>query len=383
MDSKSKKIKRKIASGPGIPSKEGESDELRRIRLEKQYLGDPFISEGSVFCFPLLDLMYGPIGGNDYKIIALYVYSKNGALYGAISGDEDHLFFMNKKKLMMDLGKVGNKKINENSIKSVNNFVYFSVTDSENNTTILKHDADTDHIDHYSLNYFGPIEETNAVIEGESFIESAFNNWDKNIYYLSKTRKVFKLNIDKENLNVIVELEKESSKAFCCDDNGNIFGVLHGGEILRFNISERKFYKTGKLVPSQKGREYLAGARKMIFREGVIYGCTSQDNYLFKYDICRNEIFNFGRPDENYDLRSFIVKDDGSIFGATSTVNRGLGNLFKYNKNGFKDLGNIVGYRPKNGFCHEPSVMVLGNDGEIFIGDNDNRSNLYIYFPKF
>ena len=37
---------------------------------------------------------------------------------------------------------------------------------------------------------------------------------------------------------------------------------------------------------------------------------------------------------------------------------------------------------PTMGYCHEPSIMVLGSEGEIFIADGDNRSKLFIYFPR-
>lgn len=383
MNSKNKEIKRRTASGPGIPSKEGESAENRKIRLNRQYLGHPFITEGSVFCFPLLDFVQGPIEVNDYKIVSLVIYKKNGVLYGATSGDEDYLLFMDKKKLIVNLGKVEGKRINKNSLSIADNsFLYFAASDDKNNTIILKHDVDTDYTDQYPLDYFGPIEETSVHIQNEFFIESFFNKWDKNIYFLSESGKIFKLDVEKEKLEMIFKLDEGFSKTFCCDEVGNLYGALYGGEIFQFNISENDLITTGKSIPSQKGREYLAGIRKMILMDGIIFGCTSQDSYLFKYDISNNEVFNFGKPDENYDIRSIAVEKDGRIYGTTTTEKRGLGHLFVYGENGFRDLGNIVGYRPTNGWCNEPSIMVLGNDGEIFIADGDNRSKLFVYFPK-
>ncbi len=383
MNAKNEKIKRRTATGPGIPSKEGESPEIRKIRLDRQYLGQPFITEGSVFCFPLLDLIQGPIEENNYRIVSMIVYKKNGVLYGATSGDEDSLFFMDKKKVLVKVGKIENMRINKNSFAITNNsFLYFTATDEKKNTTILKHDVDTDYTDQYPLNYFGSIDKTDTAIKGEIFIESCFNSWDKNIYWLSESGKIFKFNVKKENISEEVKLGKGFSKTFCCDDQGNIFGALYGGEIFKYIISQNKLVKTGLIVPSQKGREYLAGIRKMIIRENIIYCCTFQDSYLFKYDIDKNEIFNYGRPDDNFDVRGFVVEGDGRIFGTTGTKEKGLGHLFVYGKNGFKDLGNIVGYRPVNGWCNEPTIMVLGNDGEIFIADGDNRSKLFLYFPK-
>ena len=126
----------------------------------------------------------------------------------------------------------------------------------------------------------------------------------------------------------------------------------------------------------------IIAIRKMIISENNIFGCTSQDSYLFKYDIAKNEIFNYGRPDDNFDIRAIVVEENGRIFGTTATKETGLGHLFVYGKSGFKDLGNIAGYKPANGWCNEPGIMALGNDGEIFIADDDNRSKLFVYFPK-
>lgn len=379
-----KEIKRRVASGPGIPSEVGETPEFRKIRLDRQYLGHPFITEGSVFCFPLVDYVQGPtIMVNNYKIIALVVYKNNGVLYGATTGDEDHIFFMDKKKMIIDIGKIPDKKINENSLViASNSLLYFAATDSEKATIIYKHDVDTDYTDQYPLDYIGTIIETGIKIMNEIFIETAFNEWDKNVYFLGESGKIFKLDTDNNKIDVLLKLDENFSKTFCLDNNGNIYFVLYGGEIARFNMIEKKMFNTNIRVPSQKGREYLAGAMKMIIKNNIIFGCTSHDNYLFRYDIDKNEIFNFGRPDENYDLRSIVVEKDGRIFGTTTTKNRGLGHLFFYGENGFKDLGNIVGYSPANGWCNEPSIMVLGIDGEIFIADGDNRSKLFIYFPK-
>lgn len=383
MNAESKKIKRRTAAGPGIPSKEGESPEFRKIRLDRQYLGQPFITEGSVFCFSLLDFIQGPIEANDYRIVSIDVYKKNGVLYGATSGDEDHLFFMDKKKMIVKVGKIEGKKINANSLSVADNsFLYFTATDAKKNTVVLKHDVDTDYTDQYPLNYFGSIDETETVVKGEVFIETCFNRWDKNIYWLSESGKIFKYDVKKESIREEIKLDKGFSKTFYCDVKGNIFGALYGGEIFKYVVSDNELVKTGVTVPSQKGREYLAGIRKMIISDNIIYGCTSQDSYLFKYDIEQNEIFNYGRPDDNFDIRAIVVEEDGRIFGSTATKETGLGHLFVYGESGFKDLGNIVGYKPVNGWCNEPSVMALGNDGEIFIADGDNRSKLFLYFPK-
>ncbi len=379
-----KKIKRRTATGPGIPSKEGESPEIRKLRLERQYLSQPFITEGSVFCFSLLDQIKGPsIMVNDYKIADLVVYRKNGVLYGATSGDENHLFFMDKKKMIVDVGIVEAKTINSGSMSiGYDSMLYFAATDADNNTIILKHDLDTDYTDQYPLNYSGDIEETGLVIEKDMVVGAVSNSWDKNIYFLTANGKIYQFDISKKIIHEIFELESGFSKSICADGSGNLFMVLSGGILSRLNVNDRKLAKSTSRVPSQKGREYLAGAEKIVYENGKIYGCTSQDSYLFSYVVESDKVFNFGKPDDNYDIRSFIVEKDGRIYGVTSTKGRGLGHLFLYGENGFRDLGNIAGFMPLTGWCNEPSKMVVGNDGEIFISDGDNRSKLFLYFPK-
>lgn len=383
MSSKNKDIKRRAINDAGIPLTGIESSEERERRLVKQSLASPFIAEGSVFCFPLRSTAQeSKIEVNNYKIVSLVVREDNGVLYGATSGDEDHIFFMDKTKVILDLGKVDRKKINKNSLVVAENlFLYLAATDNKNRTFILKHDTDADYTTISSLYDLSPIVETNIKVGNEIFVESLFNKWDKNIYYLSNSGKIFRLDVKKEKLELVVKLGDGFSKTFCCDDAGNLYGALYGGFLFKYNLIERRLIKIGERIPSQKGREYLSGIKKMFIKDNIVYGCTSQDAYLFKYDILNNEVFNFGKPDDNFDIRSIVLGKDGRIYGTTAIRGRGIGYLFTFGKSGFKHLGSIVGYVPEMGYCNEPTIMVLGSDGEVFIADGDNRSKLFIYFP--
>lgn len=383
MSSKNKDIKRAVINDAGVPLTGIESSEERERRLAKQSLANPFISEGSVFCFPLRSTAQeSKIEVNNYKIVSLVVREDSGVLYGATSGDEDHIFFMDKAKVILDLGKVNNKKINKNSLVLAENlFLYFAATDNKNRTSILKHDTDTDYTTTSSLYELSPIIETAIKVKNEIFIESLFNKWDKNIYYLADSGKIFRLDVEKEKLELVVELGDGFSKTFCCDDNGNLYGALYGGFLFKYNLIEGRLIKTGARIPSQKGREYLSGIRKIYIKDNIVYGCASQDAYLFKYDISNNEVFNFGKADDNFDIRSIVPGKDGCIYGTTAIKGRGIGYLFAFGKSGFRHLGSIAGFVPEMGYCNEPIIMVVGSDGEIFIADGDNRSKLFLYFP--
>ena len=383
MSSKNKDIKRRAINDAGIQLTGIESSEERERRLAKQSLGSPFIAEGSVFCFPLRSTAQESKSEvNNYNIVSLVFREDNGVLYGATSGDEDHIFFMDKTKVILDLGKVDNKKINKNSlIVAENMFLYLAATDDKNRTFILKHDTDADYTTTSSLYDLSPIIETDTKVKNEIFVESLFNKWDKNIYYLSDSGKIFRFDVEKEKLELVVEPGDGFSKTFCCDDAGNLYGALYGGFLFKYNLIEDRLIKTGARIPSQKGREYLSGIKKMFIKDTIAYGCTSQDAYLFKYDILNNEVFNLGKADDNFDIRSIVPGKDGCIYGTTAIKGRGIGYLFTFCKSGFKHLGSIAGYVPEMGYCNEPTVMVIGNDGEIFIADGDNRSKLFLYFP--
>jgi hypothetical protein len=383
MSAKNKYVKRSAINDAGIPLTGIESIQERQVRLEKQKLASSSIGEGTVFCFSLESTAQSfRIEVNNFNIVSLLLREDNGVLYGATSGDEDHIFFMDKTRLIFDLGKI-DKKINKNSLAVADNkFLYLAATDKKNNTFIFKHDTDSDYITTSSLYDLYPVVETDVKIKNEVFIEAIFNKWDSNIYYLSDSGKIFKLNAKKEKMELVVELGNGSSETFCSDNSGNLYGVLYGGLIFKYSLVEDKLIETGARIPSQKGRKYLSGVKKMVLKDNIIYGCTSQDAYLFKYDISGDKVFNFGKPDDNFDIRSIAIGKDGIIYGATGTKDRGVGYLFTYDKNGFKHLGSIAGYVPVIGHCNEPATMVLGSDGEIFIADGDNRSKLFIYFPK-
>ena len=59
-----------------------------------------------------------------------------------------------------------------------------------------------------------------------------------------------------------------------------------------------------------------------------------------------------------------------------------MAHLFRYSgADGFTDLGLVGSAFPEYWMAHSLSTMSLGPNGELFLGESDDISHLFIYYP--
>jgi len=79
---------------------------------------------------------------------------------------------------------------------------------------------------------------------------------------------------------------------------------------------------------------------------------------------------------------SLTIGKDGCIYGVAG---KSCCHLFRYNpKDGeLMDLGILYVSAPRSWHGYEFAAMVTGEKGEIYLGESDRISHLFVYFPTY
>ena len=164
---------------------------------------------------------------------------------------------------------------------------------------------------------------------------------------------------------------------------GGIYFTAHHGYIIRYDIASDEFQETGLKIPCAAGREYLNCLAAIVpAGEGVFYGGTHGDGYIFRLNLKENTLVNLGKPSGEWQIRAMTLGRDGVIWGITGR-DKDLSHLFAYEPEtgDVSDKGIMRAKIPNTWIIHRADAMLTGLDGELYIGEHDDISHLVTYFP--
>lgn len=186
----------------------------------------------------------------------------------------------------------------------------------------------------------------------------------------------------KDIFNEFIGKKSNISRAMEYADGKVYFSGRHG-YMIAYSTEKDAFRKTGMKIPVSAGREYVNTVSAFARTDaGIIYGGTYADGYLFMFDPKEEKLFNLGKPSNESHIRGVTVGRDGIIWGLCGTDDQ-LAHLFRYdplNRN-LEDFGMPRAKMPKTWIMHKADVLITGSDGELFIGESDAISHLFIYYP--
>jgi outer membrane protein assembly factor BamB len=233
------------------------------------------------------------------------------------------------------------------------------------------------------------IDDLGPVEAGEGIFSMTIDKQNNIIYGLThpggkffiydiENRKVTIRNIFEEH----ILKEKNISRAIICS-KGKVYFSGKYGYLIQYCPQEDSFKNTNLKIPVSAGKEYLNTISALAEADdGTIYGGTYADGYLFSFDPEKGKIINLGKPSSENSIRGITVGHDGIIWGLSGAEEE-LTHLFRYDPyiRGSADMGMIRAKIPKTWTLHEASVLTTGADGEIYIGESDAISHLFIYYP--
>jgi hypothetical protein len=169
---------------------------------------------------------------------------------------------------------------------------------------------------------------------------------------------------------------------------GRLLGAFAEGQLWQFDLETGALRALPAQAPCQMGKRYVAGVQTLLLsRSGRVYGGTSTDGYLFSYDPTNdaageNALTNLGKPVRQSNIRALAEGHDGRIFGIAEEPG-GLAHLFVFDpvQRGFDDLGMVGAAFPDHWLAHSVGCLSVGPYGEIFLGESDRISHIFIYYP--
>jgi len=368
-------------------------------RPEKVNLGDygvgTFVREGHVQTRALQrhQNLSEPIPPGECAITSL-CRAKGGLIYGATSGKRSHLFCYYPgpgQDSVVDLGVLpGAKEVRRSLVATADGRVIggVSVTDeSEPSGYLFAYPRRSKEGD-------GFVERLATPVEGEGIACLVLDNQLERLYGLSTlTGTFFVHNLEDGTVTCRGPADETNtfSHTLVLDNSGNVYGAKSLGELFKYEpISEcftgpdSGLTPLGVRISSVAGRSYYNRLDSAVLDEqtGLIYGGGSADGVLFVFDPDTDTVTALGKAVAAPRVRCMTVGADGRVYGVAGDCD-GMGHLFRYDPEPREliDLGAPYSGMDRVWHGYEFDAACTGEWGEIYLGESDRVSHLFLYFP--
>ena len=180
-----------------------------------------------------------------------------------------------------------------------------------------------------------------------------------------------------------VHEKQRFSRRIAVDLRGRIWGTRGRGVLWRCDPHTGRIEDVAA-APAAAGRAQhtQASAWAVDPLTGRIYGGTEPDGFLFHVDPETCEVTALGKPTRLEAVNCLTVGHDGRVFGACGLA-EDIGHLFCYepDRGALRDLGIPVSTLAARQYGYYFRCMLTGPHGEIYVGQSERVSHLWVYFP--
>jgi len=353
------------------------NSQLAREWREKIIRGT-FISEGTMVAFPLcFPGASSPIVADESRITALDV-TQDGVAYGGTSGQQTHIFrggFSGATGAVFDMGKV--EGANQCVAICCGSGKFIACVNGQNGGRFIRGNLQglpSDLIQEWGM-YRGAFEDMGNAVVGERLVHAVADSSKKNVIAITAGHLV---SVDIESGEIEVVSEIAGSGRLALGSKGSVFGLGEGTSLWCYNPGDgthrRKAIELPKgswgKYPLMWGRDAVSGKLYTADDDGGLFSFTEEEG--FSQRLGRLPIAPAG---------PMAVTFDGRLFGACGEE---ISNLFSYNPTTGEvtRLGVAVSVIERRRYGYVFGDAVVGSDGQIFFGENDNLGHLWIYFPR-
>jgi hypothetical protein len=380
--------------GPEAIEKKFDIRSTNIVAQRVEYEKSAFVSEGTVILRPLgRKGVTRPIPPGECMITSLARDTK-GRIFGATSGRKSHLFVYDpgpEADHVIDLGLLGENCGVRKSLVASSDGRIFAGTRAEGLSDASgkifcytpMRDYSTVQMGQYCK---GTIEPVATPIGQGGIAAIVIDDKRRRIYGLSTPGGIlfaYDLSEGRVVVKSSVDESHEFSDALIVDGEGSVYGAGRWGTLFKYDPDTDKTSSLGIRIPSIKGREMYNRIDSLAFDEnsGIIYG-GNLDGVLFRFDPQNKDIVGLGKPVLQPRIRALTVGNDGTVYGVGGSVG-GMAHLFRYTPwNGeTRDLGILQASSERYWHGYEFDAAVTGRHGEIYLGESDRISHLFIYFP--
>jgi hypothetical protein len=338
------------------------------------------VKEGKVIAYPLYEKGRKSAIPPGESAITSLTLGNDGKVYGATSGRMSHLFVYNPKATdagVRDLGIIGEScQVTKSLVVSSKGFI-FGGTRGENGR-IFAYDTKSANCEIKTVTIpekkegIGQlvIDKHSDTIYGVTVPSGTFF-----VFYIKSGKIEFKQRIDEAGI---------FSEALIVTPDGSVFGGGRWGQLFIYRRGDSQLKYLNIKIPYMPGREIYTKIDVFAVDEknGCIYGGENADGLVFKLNPNTMEITCLGKPLSQPRIRCMTVGKDGCVYGVGGRQN-GMCQLFRYNpqKGELKNLGVLYTNKQRYWHAYEFECALTGPNGEIYLGESDRISHLFVYLP--
>lgn len=357
------------------------------------YHGDysPYVREGRIINRVLRNhqSLSEPIPDGESAITSL-CQGCQGRIYGATSGVRSHLFFYEPGPGgdgVCEVGLVpGATEVRQALVAAADGMVYGAVSGGPEAGRLFRYGTGQDFHNEYGYGS-GRVEMLDAPVAGEGVAGLVLDERRRRFYGVSrKSGKFFYYDLQDGRSEVKAELDADGrfSERLVLDGAGVVYGCRSGGEFFRYDPAVDRLEGLGVRLPTLAGRELYNRLESVVFNDydGLIYGGGSADGVLFSLDPASGRVRSLGKASAAAGCPALAAGFDGRIYGI-SGGREGMARLFRYDpdEHTLEDLGLPLAASETLWRGYEFSAACTGSAGEIYLGESDRVSHLFIYFP--
>lgn len=346
-----------------------------QIKAYERELAHQFVRAGTMVAFPTcLPGMTRPITHDECRITALDIDSE-GHIYGGTSGRQAHLFaaaFHDLTGVVLDAGVVPDETSSV-AVCCAKPRVLAFVNGARGGRAIAipKIDLAQDWIQEWGL---APpvLQDLGECVPGEPVVHAICDPSRSTVIGIT-TGHLFTMDVGSGKVVVIGEV---SGRGHLGMSSSGVFGQDEGARLWHFDLASGKIRRAAVDLPEGEWTAPLRWSR------------GGDTNQLITADAA-GHLLSF---DENKGFRSLgkahlapvgpmALIPDGRLFGFCGAE---MANLFCCDTipGSVSNLGVAASVLEKRRYGYQFGDAVIGPDGEIVFGEEDNDGHLWLYFPK-
>jgi len=202
----------------------------------------------------------------------------------------------------------------------------------------------------------------------------------------SETGSLFCMETDSGKAHIAGQVDElgEFSDCLAVGIDGTVYGGKRWGGLFAYRHEQGELGELGLRIPSLAGRDLYNRVDSMAVDTvtGRIYGGGTADGVLFMFDPKEGRMVSLGKPTFQPRTRAIAIGRDRKVYGISGRRG-GCGHLFRYDLStgDLRDLGIPLAHSDQFWHGYEFDSMVTGRGGEIYLGESDRISHLFIYYP--
>jgi hypothetical protein len=377
-----------VAAAPEVPM-------LRAVAMENhaqlyRHKAFPQVRQGTLYGFALAEALVPPaIGPGESAILTLAALG-SGLAYGITGGDRGHAFYFHPAYGVTHLGLVGAGPVSAAAVVDAGGEEVVGGWREAAGGGLFRHACAIEA--GQGLEQFRgavtPLLPLAPLPAGEGVVALVSERATRTVFGVTlPDGLLFRLDADQAEIRVLARIEGAAPVLVRLPD-GRLLGAFAEGQLWQFEPESGALTALTAQAPCQMGKRYVAGVQSLLLsRSGLVYGGTSTDGYLFSYDPAAaatdlGGLVNLGKPVRQSNIRALAEGHDGRLFGIAEEQG-GLAHFFVFDplRRSFDDLGLVGAAFPEHWLAHSVGCLSVGPFGEIFLGESDRISHVFIYYP--